>query len=127
LIQLVAEGLMHYTAKIETKKNVLVGIYLYVWQNYQDPWQQWTNNPFLDILSEDMEVKSMKEMDHQDMTDSLKALREFCTWVYRNQMYTELSGLYKAFPADIMGRIGDLISDLPSKPDTIRDISNFFR
>lgn len=105
LIKLTAHTLDYYVSSHEKKWLILVGMYLFVWQGYESAFEQLTNKPFLDILSEHVKFATLKECEQALGIESLNALDEFCLWVERNQTYLDIQNLFHAFPVDMQARI----------------------
>jgi|GEM_PF-4023618 len=106
LLRLSARALnKHPTFTKDEKYLALLGMYIYVWQRY-DTLNQLTNSGFLGILSQQLNVASLKEIENSHGMRSLNALDNFCQWVGQ-QKDTLVEELYKAFPVDILAQIYD--------------------
>ncbi|KTC85702.1 hypothetical protein Ldro_2027 [Legionella drozanskii LLAP-1] len=106
LIQQIAEGLEYYTdASITTKKLVLIGIYIYLWHQYDNNLQWLLNKPLLTMFQEQLGVNSLSSLDQTLYESSLDKLSDFSYWVFSNRRFRDLQALYEAFPAEMQGRI----------------------
>lgn len=105
--------LLHHTGKClefypegnDVKLKALSGMYVYIWQRYGSALQHLINKPFLDLLSDHLEVNSLVALDNTFYKSSLDELDNFCNWVYSNRKFTELEALYHLFPTDMRASI----------------------
>lgn len=105
LIQNIAKCLAYYPFAEETKLAVLIGIHIYVWQNYEQTLQLLLNKPLLETLARDLEVYNWREIDSETYDLAFKELELFCQWVFENNQCIELSDLYRMFPTDLIANI----------------------
>lgn len=106
LIKKVAEGVDFYVeASPETKKLVLIGIYVYLWHQYDTPLQWFLNRPLLNLLQVHLDLDSLVNLDRTIYENSLDELSNFSGWVFANREYSELKTLYEAFPPEMQGNI----------------------
>ncbi|MDI9817664.1 MULTISPECIES: hypothetical protein [unclassified Legionella] len=107
LIQQIAKCLDFYpNADRETKKLVLIGVYSYVWYQYDNTVQWFLNRPLLKLLQQDMKIDSLTRLDARIYNKSLSELSLFCSWVYEeSNKFQELNDLYHAFPVNMQGNL----------------------
>ncbi|KTD24764.1 Uncharacterised protein [Legionella lansingensis] len=109
LIEQTAECLDFYSgANVteEVKYWVLLGMYVYVWHQYNSPLQWFLNRPLLKLVQEHLDAESLSDLGPSTCQKGLAALQTFCHWIfeYRNQ-YQQINALYEAFPHNMQGNI----------------------
>lgn len=105
LIQHTGKCLEFYPGENDAKLMALTGMYIYIWQRYGSAMHHLINKPFLDLLSDHLEVTSLVALDNTFYKSSLDELDNFCNWVYLNRKFTELEVLYHLFPTDMRASI----------------------
>lgn len=106
LVELIANALEYYPSPgIETKKLVLIGIYVYLWYHYDSSLQQFFNRPLFNLLQEHLAINSLAELDKTTYRNSLRELSIFSSWVNENQNIVELQLIYDVIPAEMQGNL----------------------
>ncbi|WED43802.1 hypothetical protein [Legionella cardiaca] len=114
LIQKTAECLCFYkgethtgvTINQETKRLVLIGIYAYIWYQYDSALQWFLNKPLLELLQEHLGIESLSQLDIEIYKKSLLELENFCYWVYaKSNHYQQINSLFELFPTNMQGNL----------------------
>lgn len=105
LIQQTGVCLDFYPEGDDIKLKILTGMYIYIWQRLGNSLQYLLNKPFVNLLSEQLEINSLADLDNTFYKASLDALDNFCNWVYSNRKFSELELLYNSFPMDMRANI----------------------
>jgi hypothetical protein len=106
LVELMADVLNYYPGSTtESKKLVLIGIYVYLWYLYDSSLHWFLNRPLLNLLQENLDIGSLSELDKITYRSSLKELSIFFSWVSENQNFVEIQPIYAAIPAEMQGNL----------------------
>ncbi|ASQ45424.1 hypothetical protein [Legionella clemsonensis] len=114
LIQQIAECLDFYRGITSagkaitphTRYLVLVGIYLYVWYQYDSLLQSYLNKPLLKLFQQHLGITSLNELKPEFYKACLEELDDFCNWVYeKSNQYQQTYKLFQAFPTNMQGNL----------------------
>ncbi|KTD07213.1 hypothetical protein [Legionella jamestowniensis] len=114
LIRQTAECLDFYTGVTCSGKeitpriryHVLVGIYLYVWYQYDNLLQSYLNKPLLKLFQQHLGLSSLSQLEPEFYKSCLEELDDFCNWVYeKSNQYQQTHQLFQAFPSNMQGNL----------------------
>lgn len=129
IIQKTAMCLDYYPDADDDKKyKALMGIYLFIWKQYDTTISWVLNDPLLTLLQNNLEIKALDELDETFVVQCYKELNNFCTWVFqKHDQFKELNSLYHAFPSDMQVNIQAQIQ-IETTPEKAYecDLSSFF-
>lgn len=114
LIQQTAECLDFYTGKTysgiiittHTRYRALVGIYLYIWYQYDNLLQSYLNKPLLELIKQHLGFNSLDQLEPEFYRACLEELDDFCNWVYeKSNQYQQTNKLFHTFPTNMQGNL----------------------
>ncbi|CEK11230.1 hypothetical protein [Legionella hackeliae] len=114
LIQQTAECLDFYagvthsgrTIDSNVKHQVLIGIYVYVWYQYDSLVQSYLNKPLLKLFQDHLGVSSLEQFEPDYYRSCLDELDDFCNWVFeKREQYQQTNKLFQIFPTNMQGSL----------------------
>jgi hypothetical protein len=83
------------------KKQVLIGIYLLKWHQYNSVMNSYFNKPLIDLFRAHLEMSALEDMEDIKLTLCLKALSRYCSYVYHKDDESLNAQLKKMFGVEI--------------------------